>query len=827
MALIVPSIKVMMTLLPPLPATETTSTTIDITNFIQNIGTSKGRQHELQQIEPSTIQLLITNRTGIFSPWNQTSPFANRIPYLTSTFTNGTLGTWHLTAGTSVAAGGGGPGLTPLTMVLNGTARMGWTPTTGAFLPVTLGIPVVGGAVYTIRSQAKRNSSAGTSGVTMTVHWYNSLGVTVSNSNVTFTCSASGFSKHSGQVTAPATAAHALISFATTVSTLICRPGFTKRYVTAKLSGGHLDVAAWAPGGENITIGSTISVQGNGTQSLAYAYVTTLVPLIPDDISITLTVLCADALKLFANQTVNCAFYPGLVMESNPVLYWRGDDGPSAGVAFDFALRGSVGIVKSPTLVNLGGPSSLTDDLGSSITLSPHGSAPTPFISCTQLYRTLTEPGTNGFSVEWWWRPTFAGVPKTGANVSAYTQLKLFGTKTFSIRCIMVNNVVSVSVLNGAGTFQFTSGTAYTYTATAPAPWLHFALTYTRAAKKVVLYVNGVKKATGTSTTAFQLSTFTGFGMAEPSTAVAVAASSSNVAVYGTTLTATTIEDHYLTGTTSPFFVTDSGTAIKLLLLGAGIPVNRLTIEIGNSEINLVGAITVGTSTLMSVIQQISGSEQGSLFQTFINLVFWNRNHAISASASINSNGTFSNSASATLHYLPGIQPARDDLTLWNEVPTKNQSASSGYLVKTVPSQRRWGRRTLQGYTATVYENSQTAVALGQWLLATYKTPYDRLRAISLSSVVNTGKTIAQQAQRGFLDLITTNYQPPTPGTPFSQEAQIESIKHTIVPGILWKTDWVLTPYTYGETSWLILNTATRGKLGGATEPTIQNRLAF
>ena len=43
--------------------------------------TAYGRQHELQQIEAQTIQAVMEDRTGLFSPWNFTSPWTNLLAY--------------------------------------------------------------------------------------------------------------------------------------------------------------------------------------------------------------------------------------------------------------------------------------------------------------------------------------------------------------------------------------------------------------------------------------------------------------------------------------------------------------------------------------------------------------------------------------------------------------------------------------------------------------------------------------------------------------------------------------------------------------------------
>ena len=54
---------------------DTSPTWTDITRYVEGFTTSAGRQHELQQVAPSTCNLTLSNQTGIFSPWNTGSPY--------------------------------------------------------------------------------------------------------------------------------------------------------------------------------------------------------------------------------------------------------------------------------------------------------------------------------------------------------------------------------------------------------------------------------------------------------------------------------------------------------------------------------------------------------------------------------------------------------------------------------------------------------------------------------------------------------------------------------------------------------------------------------
>jgi hypothetical protein len=62
----------------------TSPTWTDITRYVRSVSTTMGRQHELQQVNPSTATISLTNAPdagggggGRFSPWNTSSPYYN------------------------------------------------------------------------------------------------------------------------------------------------------------------------------------------------------------------------------------------------------------------------------------------------------------------------------------------------------------------------------------------------------------------------------------------------------------------------------------------------------------------------------------------------------------------------------------------------------------------------------------------------------------------------------------------------------------------------------------------------------------------------------
>ena len=54
---------------------DTSFTWTDITKYVKQFTVTMGRQHELQQVNPSTANIQLSNQNGIFSPWNTSSPY--------------------------------------------------------------------------------------------------------------------------------------------------------------------------------------------------------------------------------------------------------------------------------------------------------------------------------------------------------------------------------------------------------------------------------------------------------------------------------------------------------------------------------------------------------------------------------------------------------------------------------------------------------------------------------------------------------------------------------------------------------------------------------
>lgn len=804
---------------------------VDITQWCKGIDTTYGRQHELQQIEAQTIAAVMDNVTGLFSSYNFQSPFTNLLSYIDSTLVNGLAGSWEDNGSPKADVGTGGIDSTP-TLVLtphavgtttyhNGNSIAGGADVADLMTPVT------GGHIYTAFCTFRQCGQTGTDQGTVELRWFTATGIFISTSAGSATNLAfNQWVKCISTAQAPSNAALCEIGFSYTTalntsSAVVQRFGITKRY-TDMSSGYILDCTAWGPGGFALTPGKPLHLTGTFdeiTNDVAYGYLESLVPTIDDELRKQETINAADAFKFFTNGAITSSLFPGLVVLNGAVLYWRlGEPAPYAQsisstrqgsvIAADFSRQGNLGVVVNSnsgvpgSSVIFGQPGCLNQDEDTAALITGTG--------------VIVNGITGGQSIVDYFGGASAQIAFKCAT--APTSDSLIATANPSIG-IRTTGHAYVSTIGGSanGTTNVCDG-----------DWHLLIATYNATSGKIVIYVDGVQQATSTATTG--LIPLQGFGtylmqVLGYGTGIVV----DEVAGYPLELSAVAVADLWdlmVAGFTIPGGETTSDVLVILFLLSAGFPLDMISAEVGLSSL-ICPSVTIGSTTLISVLNQIVASEQGLLYQDrSSSFVFLNRHYAIQATAATVVNATFENSADSDNFYLPdGFEPGLDDSDLWNDVPTQTQGQIL-HDVKDINSIARSGPRTLQGYTSMLYANDVDTVALGQWLLSAYSTPYTRIRHLTVSSISGGGAGFSALLQRDLIDLIGVIYHPQDAGDDFDQEAQIESIKTSIRPGPKWDISCQLTPYIFGSTSWFTLNDAVLGVLAGLGSDA-QNRLAF
>ena len=805
-----------------------------ITQWCLSADTAYGRQHELQQIEAQTLQAVMDDRTGLFSGWNFLSPWTNLLQYSDSVIPS-TGGTNNWTAGTDTTLlplGGGvycpDPTLPVLALSRNTSTGSAIASIASAgYVPVTAGTTYTGFAAFSAFSTPRS--------CTVGIAWYNSSHSLISTSTGSaITDSTTSYTKATVTHVAPSGAVWATLvltvaSAANGETHLTCRFGITQQFVDSLGIGSvTINNTAFGPGGYGLTIGKPLQLLASTTDNAtvypcAYAYLETIVPTITDEMNRTIALNASDMFKYFTNDVINYSLYPGLVILDGASLYWRLGDPIGTSLVSDFSQSGNMGQILTPFgPLQLGQPSLIDQDVNGSVLLRTE----TIYLFGDQY----SNPPVTEVSLDLW--------VQVGGASSGLFAFATYGEMT-------INLDTNGNAQWGAnGVYYYTSGTP-TQLPIADGQNHHLALTYSNVTGAFIGYQDGVEQFSVTVGTGL-INSVTDITL--QNTGAVPSITLDEFAIYPSVLTAEQIADHFdiglvtadesaqPNGYTIPGGSTTSDILILLFLLGAGFPLWMLAFDVGVSEV-FCPTITVGSTTLISTINQIVASEQGLLYQDRSGyLVYLNRHYAIQAAAATQLQGTFNNSASSQLFYLPAnFQPTIDDEDLWNDVPTQTQtiteSASGGntsplYDATNITSVAHFGLRSLQGYTSMLYADQLEAQALGQYLLLLYSVPFTRVRQAQISSAANLGAALPQMLERDLIDLLGFIYNPQDAGDNFDEAAQVEKIQHRVRPGALWLTTYQLNPYFYNGGPYFTLNDTVKGVLAG-TGSTAANELGF
>lgn len=811
--------------------------TVDITQWMMTFDSTYGRQHELQQIEAQTITAVMDNVTGLFSDWNFLSPFTNQMGYVDSTLEGGNEGSWYMesqgiVANPALNVIGGGMDSTPTILLYNalgsttavGLQNGGDGGGVGPGDPTLTGIPVTAGNFYT--AFASFLSLQSVRACHVQINWFDSGGSSISSSTGTAgNDSTSVWTKFAVTGQAPTGAVWATISnriasvTAAEKGHLVQRFGITQRYTDNLTAMGQvvLDVDAWGPGGYGLTIGKPLVLQAQlesvpGTVfPIAFGYLEKNVPTIKNELLKTVSITAADGFKYYANETISSSLYPGVVVLDGATVYWRLGDPLNTILTDDFSNSGNLGVVTGAWRFQEPGLMAAPVVATSQDVTASTESTGSGTISTTSIFSPST--GAPGVSLEMLWM--------NATNPGAVSLAECAAGK---IVLGLNSSGEPIAVVNGStiatGGASVCNGTPH-----------HLVLTYNNTSGAVTLSVDGLSVGTGTGTT----------GELSNAGAAEVIGNGSGFyqefAFYPLVLSPTQIADHYdfsIAGFTIPGTGTTTDILILLFLLSNGFPLWMMEFEVGISVVQCP-QITLGQTTLISTVNQIVASEQGLLYQDRAgNFIFLNRHYALSAPVANTVQAIFENAQDSPYLYLPtGFQPTLDDEDLWNDVPTQVSlnsavvSTSPLYDVQDPNSIRRFGKRTLQGFTGMLYaDDALETPALGQWLLALYSIPITRIRQAQISSAANGGSNLPQMLGRDLIDLLGFIYHPQDAGEDFNEEAQIESIKQSIRPGPLWITTYQLTPYLNGGNNWFTLNDAQKGQLAGPGSD-VANKLAF
>jgi hypothetical protein len=823
----------------------------DISLFVKEWnGTVAGRQHELQEFQAGTLDLILWNQDGRFSPWNTNSPYYNLLSAADASQDGASLGTWVSLQNCTLS-----PLQPPIYLNGYGSYSIGVACTGGSTAKLGTAhnvYAVTVGQQYTAMASFLALTDVYTCNVA--ISWYTSGGSLISTSSgSTVSSSTSAWTKATVTATAPATAAYAEVIAVLSGSTSDTQ--YVNRAALFRQSANSPNTA-WAPGQRGLVPARAITCTATWSSTpydIWSMFVDSWIPKYGQTKS-EMTIKVSDGLNFLALEQFGTTMYLNLVTRDGAVDLWILNEPVGTATPTDFLNQQSPSDVAG-TEPTFGGTAALLITGDTTCAFSSSISSPLSIFECplSQTYFDWNGSSSGAYSIEFWFMMTSFPIAPPLENQGEYI-LTVNNPTCFS-GAYWGNYVLGSSdhyvSMGGYPVYFFVNGSqspnpgalSVTIQQTTEANsksiestanycdgnWHHIVGIFNYGASSGLdqyLYIDGELIGSVTSTLGtFGLSAGSQVRFGAANFAAQLGAASqpdvnvADVAAYPIALTATQISNHHYVGSTG-FDATVSGTLISQMLTAVGIPTAYQSIETGNTTIAPYGSPLDGTAVLSS-IQDILTSENGAFFYSPSGqYTFYERQYKITNTDSITSQATLSNvdPTDTYYHYLPKVIPTQDDLDLWNDVPVASSYTNASQLQRALDltSANQYGLRTLQGYTSLLFYYVTDSLGMAQWLLSLYHLPVTRVREITLTSMADAGRNLPQMLGRGIFDCITVIFQPiDGSAVAFNQLSLIEMITHKVTQSS-WITTWALTPQ---ETkTYLILNSATRGYLDSGND---------
>lgn len=281
-----------------------------------------------------------------------------------------------------------------------------------------------------------------------------------------------------------------------------------------------------------------------------------------------------------------------------------------------------------------------------------------------------------------------------------------------------------------------------------------------------------------------------------------------HVAIFNSALSATDVAGLAVAGFYgTPYAFTRTDQFVGEVLDAAGWPSAQRTLSTGTVT---PGGMKWGTSAL-SVLQTLAATEGGRLYiDATGNVVFTNADDGYTATRSITSQATYSDSGAAgTITYsrVDGLELSDDFLA--NSV-TVNTAQGVGCTYTDSASVSAYG---LRARTVDTYLNSQQdALTRAAIIASQYANPQLRLRGFTVMPIRNANVAMPKVLATELGDRITWELQPQRLGARISKPLNVEQVQHTFAPG-QWTTiltaSPALTGWTLADTAFGILESTT------------------
>lgn len=755
----------------------------DITQWVMNLKTTQGRQHETSRVEAGRLQMRLVNFDARFNPFNTASPYYGPFTDGTDTgvlglvpmkrvritaqwnrltFTQATIG---VSLGSDWTAGANTTAVRTTAQRLDGNASLQLTSTaagaTSANTATGLsGIAVLGGAAYSAMAWFRANTT--TEPVTVGISWYDSSGAFISMSTgPAVTDTNTGWTQATLSAVSPVTAAFAAVVVAVTTTAA----GGEVHYCDQMGFFPASNVTTWMPG---------------GPQNIWHGFIESWPMNWPDEQTAYVDVTATDGFKILNQRKFVAGKYAAQVVADGAQAYWRCGDPPGAVALSDSSGNNRPGArLAGYGYPLLGTSGALTNDINNAATADgtwgQAGAMPTV---------------SGGFTMEAWIRIPTGPVDTTDGTFT--TCCFSYHPVGLSVQGFAFEITHSGGANDGKVDCNYYNQVALSFTPNAmnDGNWHHYLAT--RNGTAYAFYVDGQlnTSATAPATPVMGDQLFVAVDartLAGPQRRFDI----DEVAWYNTSFTANQVLTHYQLRL--GLLQTASGQRINDLLDLAGWPPFDRFTNTGQSQIQQPAGSLLNSPILQSVYDTVD-TENGICFADVNGkITFFDRANPLKSATSAISQITLGEGAEP--YDLQGTNILQDDLDIFNDVVIGRQGGQLQESQDTV-SQGRYGTRTYQK-TNTLDVNDATTFAASQYVLSRYQanpTPSIRVKAIMVHPLADPGVLFPQVLTRILQDRITVQRNVlPGAGTAYSQAADIEYIEHTITPGD-WYTLYRLSP---------------------------------
>jgi len=765
----------------------------DITTWVKDAKSKRGRQHFLGRFDPGTMDLQLDNRDRRFDPTNTSSPYNPNVVPMTPVRLRAS---WNLLTKNQASLETNTTGWAALTncaiaqtaaQALDGTKSLSLTASAGGTMDATTstgtsGIAVTPGQIYSALAYFRTAVTA--RACLVAIAWYTAAGTFISESaGATANDTSAGWTQANVSAAAPATAAFAAVRVRVNAAAAA-----EVHYVDEIGLFPAPSITVWDRGSGGADAYGVFRGFVEGWEQDWQDSLTTEVPL-----------KVIDAFKYLNYARLPADVMSVQMLSESSILWWRLNDIEGSAVAGDSSgySNPSTGVFGA----SFGQPGLLPYSSATAVVMS--GVSPNYLVApAAAAPYTISGGEPWSFSLLCWFETTathnmdlFRGGDYLGGKGYFYVQIGSTGVIFFEVLDVTGSPISLFGQLQSPKSYN--DGQPHRVAAC----WTF------GAPGQATLYVDGVAvaQAAGVSTTINvpQVPFYVG---GTPHFSNSFVGTIQDVAHVQHDLGAADALADYQAGWT-PWAGDLSGTRVGRILDAISWPSALRSLDAGNSAL---GPTSLEKANALPYLQEVENSEFGKLFVAPDGTIALQQRQRPILPPNNTSKATFADDGTGLPYELAGTtRLTLDDADVYNKADVQRQGGAV-QSVSDATSQARYGVRNTPSDTNLMISSDGEALDRGNWEISHFKNPIARIPAIRVKPNADPGNIFPKVLGLEIGDRITIKRTPAGGGSTFTQDAIIEGIAHDVTVDD-WTTTYSLFAAEVG--SYLVLDDATLGTL--------------